>query len=133
MEAGAQRTLGAVGSMPLSSPSSANKTWEMNASEPALDCSSKASAPCLLMLLVRPQLLRRGQLANLFAHSRVDFCGGAVGHATVDTRIRHLLQEVSVVVQLPAAPLAVKLVVVTVGMGSARISGCRAVPIVSSE
>jgi hypothetical protein len=105
----------------------------MNASEPALDCSSSASAPSLLILLVRPQVLRRGQRANLYAHGRVDFCGGAVVRAIVDTRIRYLLQEVSVVVQLRAAPLAVELVVVKVGMGPARISAAAPPPMVSSE
>jgi hypothetical protein len=129
---GRAATLGAVGSVPLSSLSSANTTCEMNASGTTPDCSSRASAPSLLILLMWPRGLRCGQLANLYAHSRVDFCGSAVVHAIVDTHIRYLLQDVPVVVQLRAAPLTVKLVVVKVGTGPAPISAGRAGTAVSS-
>ena len=45
-------------------------------------------------LLGRPQVLRRYQLANLFAHGRADFRGVAVVHAVVDARICYLLHKV---------------------------------------
>ena len=44
----------------------------------------------LRVLLERPQIICRCQLANLSAHSRADFCRVSVVHAVADVRRRHL-------------------------------------------
>jgi hypothetical protein len=82
-------------------PDSATKTWETDTSTDTSEGFLKSQCPSLCVLLARPQVLRYGQLANLFAHGRADFRGGAVVYTVVDTRLRYLLHEV---VDLRPAP-----------------------------